>query len=463
MKRHRQRPVRAGRPAADRSSAPSSRVAGEHTLPTTATTVPAQAYDPQLVEACRRMWRHGDWAGLLEVPLDQVEAHPRRAVIALMLASAHLAEGQAGSVRQLVSLARQWGAEHRLIVNVMLAGVHHSLARAALAGGRSRDMVVLHGRAAVSPLGGNVRAAFNDRLRSQIEALDLNGDVLRWVEGSPAAPALMPPVKAPELKAVEAQIAKSGKLVQETIQQELANAVKQLEAHSNLQSYLSSGLLVPELHGWPISPDFALTLVRLIEQHRFDAVVEFGSGSSTALMAKALARRAVREPEASPTVQIALEHLEQYHRKTERLLEADGLGDRAKVLLTPLSPFTTEAGATFSYYGIAPDALARELGAIRSSVPRILAVVDGPPESTGPLARYPALELLLSAIPQQHCTLVLDDYRRASEQEVARRWHALLASRGLQAELEVLPLEKHACVLRFDTSSRLADATATST
>ena len=65
------------------------------------------------------------------------------------------------------------------------------------------------------------------------------------------------------------------------------NAVKQVEAYTSLQGYLATGELMPILHGWPISPDFALLLVQLLEQQSFDAIIEFGSGS-TLVVARAL-------------------------------------------------------------------------------------------------------------------------------------------------------------------------------
>ncbi|MCK7579982.1 MAG: hypothetical protein MZV65_32785 [Chromatiales bacterium] len=57
-----------------------------------------------------------------------------------------------------------------------------------------------------------------------------------------------------------------------------------------LQSYMGADFLMPEMHTWPISPDLGVLLIRLIESSDYDAVVEFGSGVSTVILAKALAK-----------------------------------------------------------------------------------------------------------------------------------------------------------------------------
>ena len=86
-------------------------------------------------------------------------------------------------------------------------------------------------------------------------------------------------------------------------------------------------------------------------------------------------------------------------------------------------------------------------------MPRVLVIVDGPPEATGPFARYPALELVLQALPRQRGAYLMDDYRRPGEQEIARRWRAFLSARGVESQLTQYPLEKMACLIRFDASA----------
>lgn len=243
---------------------------------------------------------------------------------------------------------------------------------------------------------------------------------------------------------------KLGKAIVSSTQRDIANAVTQIESFTSLQGYMASGELMPTLHGWPVSPDFALLLVQLLEQHSFDAIIEFGSGSSTLLIARTLAHLARKRPQQPRPVHVALEHLEKYYEGTADLLTGAGLRDEVTLVLAPLKPTVVVSGETFAYYG--PGDVLTQLAERLGDVPRILAIVDGPPESIGPLARYPALEMLLGAFPSQQGSLLLDDYRRPGEQEIARRWEELLKAGGIEPETTEFPLEKMACLIRFDSS-----------
>lgn len=251
------------------------------------------------------------------------------------------------------------------------------------------------------------------------------------------------------LESSDAKLDKWGKSVESSIQREVANAVKQIEAFATLQGYLASGDLMPAFHGWPVSPDFALLVIELLEHNRFDAVIEFGSGSSTLLVARALAHLARKHPEHRRPIQVAFEHLEEFHAGTANLLERAGLRDEVMLVLAPLTPMTLASGEIFNYYdpGDALADVAQRLAHV--TAPRILAIVDGPPESTGPLARYPALELLLTAFPRQHGYFLLDDYRRSSEQQTVCKWEDFLGRRGIEFIRTDYPLEKNACLLQI--------------
>jgi hypothetical protein len=83
-----------------------------------------------------------------------------------------------------------------------------------------------------------------------------------------------------ELMREQAKAIKSLKTeLSKELKKEIANSTKQLESHQALQALI--GDLPPPLHGWPISPDFALQLVRLIRDQKYDLTVEFDSGIST--------------------------------------------------------------------------------------------------------------------------------------------------------------------------------------
>src|SRR5690606_18045363 len=67
---------------------------------------------------------------------------------------------------------------------------------------------------------------------------------------------------------------------------DLKNAVKQIEAFISIQNYLNARQGVAGFHDWPISPDIGLFLIERIRERHHDLIIEFGSGTSTALFAK---------------------------------------------------------------------------------------------------------------------------------------------------------------------------------
>jgi hypothetical protein len=50
--------------------------------------------------------------------------------------------------------------------------------------------------------------------------------------------------------------------LRQQIKADVTNATSQIEAYLNLHSMLSGGFELPPMHGWPVSPGFALLLVR---------------------------------------------------------------------------------------------------------------------------------------------------------------------------------------------------------
>ncbi len=94
-------------------------------------------YDTAMLERAKEQWQFADWASLAAVDAESLEHHPDRAKMALLVASAHLQQGEQQTARQFVRLARDWGCDKRLISRVLIAGVYNSLGRVELA--RSRD------------------------------------------------------------------------------------------------------------------------------------------------------------------------------------------------------------------------------------------------------------------------------------------------------------------------------------
>lgn len=231
-----------------------------------------------------------------------------------------------------------------------------------------------------------------------------------------------------------------------TVKTEITNASKQLEAFFSIQSYFESDQVMGGFHGWSISPDLALYLIQQLEARTYDLVIEFGSGTSTQLIGKTLARITQRQPARPKSIQIAFEHLERYHQKTLSVLQQSSLADAVTLYHTPLKPYTGPDGAAYSYYDCEP-ALQALAEAIDKPTPVILALVDGPPKSTGIHARYPALPLLLKYFPDAQIDLILDDYNRPEEKEVANKWLVDLEALHIRFDCIEEDLDKGACRL----------------
>ena len=239
-----------------------------------------------------------------------------------------------------------------------------------------------------------------------------------------------------------------------SIKTEVTNATKQLEAFFGIKSYFETGEVIGELHGWPISPDLGLYLIQQLEATPYDLIIEFGSGTSTQLMAKTLAVIAQRQLSRNKPVQVAFEHLSSYHEKTLSVLKLSGLAESVHLHHTPLVPYQAPDGSAYAYYecGAHLQALSQEIG--NKTDLRIFVLVDGPPKSTGVHARYPALPLLIKHFKNAHIDLVLDDYNRLEEKEVAQKWVTDLQALQIAYQLTAEELDKGACKLNIEPPNK---------
>ena len=161
---------------------------------------------------------------------------------------------------------------------------------------------------------------------------------------------------------------------------------------------------LPLLGGWALKPTGLLQLLDLALARPARTVVECGSGVSTVYLAWLLRQ----QPGARL---IALEHQEEFAGATRDRLQDLGLEHVAEIRLAPLEPTTVDAWSGDWY---ALDAV-RDLDAID------LLLVDGPPQSSGKLARYPALPVLEDRMSHAGVVL-LDDVNRSEERAVLEAW-----------------------------------------
>lgn len=226
-----------------------------------------------------------------------------------------------------------------------------------------------------------------------------------------------------------------------TFKKEVANATLQIEVFLGIQDFFRNGELLPSMHGWPISPDFAYYLIGLINRNDYDIIIEFGSGTSTFFIAKTLDKIAKKRKKKFVTVQIAFEHLEQYHAKTSALLQQAGLETAVQLVLAPIQTHKSSNGHSYPYYSC-QETLAKLAQKVSASRRKILLVVDGPPSNTGRHARYPALPVVLSEFENVQIDILLDDFARQDEKEIAAKWEQILDKKNLVYQAETIPSEK---------------------
>lgn len=133
------------------------------------------AYDENLLERARTQWQFGDWESLMKLDRETLQHHPDRAKLALLATAGHMQQGDIQVARQFIRLAQDWGCSKKLISQILIAGVHNSLGRAAAVNGeRQRAMQHFENAiAAGSPLG-EVRLLTQARLGEQLNQLGIS-------------------------------------------------------------------------------------------------------------------------------------------------------------------------------------------------------------------------------------------------------------------------------------------------
>jgi predicted O-methyltransferase YrrM len=180
--------------------------------------------------------------------------------------------------------------------------------------------------------------------------------------------------------------------------------IRQTEALLSLFSVLKPSLPLPETRGSAVSPDLMKRVAETIYARRPSLVFEAGSGVSTLFMAYCL--RQIGRGRV-----IALEHDTQYLKSTWELLALHGVEDFATVVHAPLREIDV-GGEQWLWYDTTRLPLDEQID---------LVVVDGPPGTIGPMARYPALPVLFEHL-EPGATIIVDDANRPDEQRVVERW-----------------------------------------
>ena len=177
------------------------------------------------------------------------------------------------------------------------------------------------------------------------------------------------------------------------IKTELAHVYHQFEAVEQLLPLLKLSSPLPPSRGWAASPDFLLTLAHVTRKVKPRLTVELGSGISTLVLAKSGAKKIV-----------SLDHSVEFGTQTKEMLSSHGVrGVDIRIHELETYPGGYKWYAKSTYKGLSKIDLL---------------VIDGPPSSTNPDARYPAFEHLISLLSPK-ATVVLDDVYRDEERKLA--------------------------------------------
>ena len=158
---------------------------------------------------------------------------------------------------------------------------------------------------------------------------------------------------------------------------------------------------LPHLGSWKADTGLLKLLVDHIEAHRPRLVVEFGTGASTLILARALQRN------GGGTL-ISFDCYGDFVEATRKWLADYGL--KADLRAAPLRPSPEGWPGLWYDHGPLPRGIE-------------LMLIDGPPWSIHPLTRGAAASLFDHVAPGG--TVMLDDAARPGERLVARRWRKL--------------------------------------
>jgi hypothetical protein len=131
-------------------------------------------YDENLLERSRTQWQFGDWQSLVHLNRETLQHHPDRAKLALLAAAGRLQIGMTVEGQQFIRLAKDWGASKKLVSQILIAGVHNSLGRAA-AIGNQQDRAIQHFQHSIrmGTPGSEARLLATARIHQQYEQLGL--------------------------------------------------------------------------------------------------------------------------------------------------------------------------------------------------------------------------------------------------------------------------------------------------
>jgi len=182
-------------------------------------------------------------------------------------------------------------------------------------------------------------------------------------------------------------------------------AYRQTEAFIQLSNLMQFKSAIPPTRSWAASPDLLLLISETVKKNKPALVVELGSGVSTLVCAKSGARKV-----------ISIDNSEQYGGKTRDLLKEHKVRG-VEIRIAPLRPYANGS----EWY---------EVSALKELKKIDLLIVDGPPGSKNPEARYPALKEFKDKLSAK-AIVIIDDVNRDGERKLAEDFAKALPNHTL--------------------------------
>jgi len=182
-------------------------------------------------------------------------------------------------------------------------------------------------------------------------------------------------------------------------------AYRQTEAFIQLSNLMQFKSAIPPTRSWAASPDLLLLISEIVKKNKPALVVELGSGVSTLVCAKSGARKV-----------ISIDNSEQYGGKTRDLLKEHKVRG-VEIRIAPLRPYANGS----EWY---------EVSVLKDLKKIDLLIVDGPPGSKNPEARYPALREFKDKLSAK-AIVIIDDVNRDGERKLAEDFAKALPNHTL--------------------------------
>lgn len=416
-------------------------------------------YNKETIQQLISWWQNGSYEILAKTKLSSIVPHPEQSKIAVLIAAGQLQVGNTHNAKRLMhSVCMDLNARN-FAKSILVTDAHYELARAFhLIGQPEKALHHIDAALASAPLIGNVPTAADkinelaNHLASDCKNNSYFRSLISKAEKNPNNNLLTAPRTLDKTDEQTQILEKFQESFTALLKSELFNTARQLEAFIGIQNYLNHGEMLPQMHGWPVSPDLAFWLIGLIQKNHYDAIIEFGSGTSTILIAQALhSKKNNQGTNRSLAKHIAFEHLEKFYTKTISELNGTQPNHNTQVILAPLSK-QIHSGGDYQYYSCRQHL--KDFAADLPGAPtKILVLVDGPPARTGKHARYPALPIILEHFQNSGIDILLDDYARPDEKEIVKMWSDTLEKdKRYCYTLETKKMEKDACLISIQTN-----------